>query len=109
MTVTPDRRWNQRRFVSLGALFAGLALPITGVGDHLARHSSGPHAGIGWVVCHVTMGTLFVVFAAWHAVLNRRTLLKYLRSRSNRPAMPSREAFAALALVGGALVLTVGR
>jgi hypothetical protein len=104
--ATSRRRWDQRRFVSLGALFSGLALPITGLGNHLARHSSGPHADIGWVVAHVALGSLFVVFATWHAVLNRRVLLKYLR---NRPALPSRETLVALALVGAVLALTVGR
>lgn len=106
MNTTCRPRWDRRRFISLGALFSGLALPITGLGNHLARHSSGPHADIGWVVAHVTLGSLFIVFATWHTVLNRRVLLKYLRSR---PALPSREALAALALVGGVLALTVGK
>jgi hypothetical protein len=106
---TREHQWDKRRFISLGALFSGLALPITGLGDHLARHSSGPHAGIEWVVAHVVIGSLFVVLATWHMVLNRRALLKYLRSRAFRLALPSREALAALALVGGALALAVGR
>ena len=106
---TREHRWNQRRFISLGVLFSGLALPVTGLGDHLARHSSGPRAGVGWVVGHVVIGSLFVVLTTWHAALNRRVLLKYLRSSVVRPALPSREALAALALVGGALALAVGR
>lgn len=109
MKTTPRPRWDQRRFVSLGVLFSGLALPITGLGDHLATDSSGQHAGFGWVVAHVAIGGLFVVFATWHALLNRRALLKYLRSRAVRPKLPSLEALAALVLVGGTLVLTVGR
>jgi heme exporter protein D len=109
VNTTPRSRWDQRRFVSLGVLFAGLALPISGLGDHFARHSSGPHADFGWVVAHAATGSLFVVLATWHAVLNRRALLKYLRSRTARPALPSLEALAALALVGGTLALTVGR
>ena len=59
------------------------------------------------VVVHVLLGSLFVVFCTWHAVLNRRALLKYLRGKAVRPALPSREALAALALVGGVLALTV--
>jgi heme exporter protein D len=109
VNTTPRPRWDQRRFVSLAVLFSGLALPITGLGDHLATDSSGPHAGFGWVVAHVAVGSLFVVFATWHAVLNRRALLKYLRSKAARPARPSLEALAALALVGGTVALTVGR
>ena len=112
MNTASRPRWDKRRFISLGALFSGLALPITGLGDHFARHSPdspGPHAGIGWVIAHVAIGTLFIVFATWHAVLNRRALLKHLRSRARRTALPSSEAVAALALVGGVLVFTVGR
>ena len=107
MNTTCRPRWDQRRFISLGALFSGLALPVTGLGNHLARHSSGPHAGIEWVIAHVTLGSLFIVFATWHAVLNRRVLLKYLRSKQTRPKLPSRETLAALTLVGGALALTL--
>ena len=109
MKRTREHQWDQRRFISLGALFSGLALPITGLGDHLTRHSAGPHAGIEWVVAHVVIGSLFVVFAIWHAVLNRRALVTYLRGRVVRQAVPSREALAALALVGGTLALAVGR
>lgn len=107
MSSTPRHRWNQRRFISLGALFCGLALPVTGLGDHFARHSSGPHADAGWVVAHVTIGGLFVLFATWHGVLNRHAILKYLRTRGNQPTRPSREALVALALVGGVLVLAL--
>jgi hypothetical protein len=107
VSTTPRHRWDQRRFISLGALFCGLALPITGLGDHFARHSSGPHADAEWVVAHVAIGSLFVLFVTWHGVLNRRTLLKYLRDKGKRPAQPSREALAALALVGAVLVLVL--
>lgn len=112
MSPAREPKWNQRRFISLGALFSGLALPITGIGDHIARHepdSSAPQASTAWVVAHVAIGALFVVFATWHAVLNRRSVLKYLRSRVRRPALPSIEALAALGLVGAALALAVGQ
>jgi hypothetical protein len=99
--------WDQRRFVSLGALFSGLALPVTGVADHLARHSTGPTAGSGWIVAHVTVSSLFVLFAAWHGVLNRRALLRYLRCKTERVGLPSREAVAALVLVGGTVAVLV--
>lgn len=80
MNATSRPRWDQCRFVALGVLLSGLALPVTGIADHLARHASGPDAA-GWVAFHIALGTLFVVFATWHAVLNRRALLRYLRGR----------------------------
>ncbi len=107
MNDTAKPRWNQRRFVSVGAFFSGLALPITGLGNHLARHPSGPQAGMGWVLAHVIIGSLFTILATWHVVLNRHALVKYLRDRANRATLLSREALAALALVAGVLVLTI--
>lgn len=105
MTTSARPRWDQRRFVSCSALVLGLALPVTGVGNHLARHSSAPHVGAGWVVAHVTVGALFVFFLAWHVVLNRRALLRYLRGKVG--VLPSREALAALVLIGVVLALTL--
>lgn len=106
--TTPSRRgWDQRRFVSLGVLFCGLVLPFTGLGNHLARHPSGPHANAVWVGAHVAMGSLFVVLATWHVVLNRRALLKYVRGKQVTPALLSREALASMALVAGVLVLAL--
>jgi hypothetical protein len=83
-----------------------LALPVTGVGNHLARHSSGPSADAGWVAAHVAIGSLFVLFAAWHVILNRRALVRYLRAKV-RPTLPSREIVAALALLAIVLALTL--
>jgi hypothetical protein len=101
-------RWDQRRFVSLGALFSGLALPVTGLADHLARHTSdGPHAGPGWIVAHVAISCLFVAFAGWHGYLNRRALVKYLRNKGTRPRLPSSEALSAFALVSVVLVVLI--
>lgn len=97
--------WAQRRFVSCSALVLGLALPVTGVGNHLARHSSGPQADSSWVVAHVAIGVLFVLFVTWHVVFSRRALLRYLRGRVG--ALPSREALAALVLVGTILAIAL--
>ena len=50
-------------------------------------------------------------FCTWHIVLNRRTLIRYLRA-AGAPAgstrrLPARETVAAAAVVGGVLALTV--
>jgi hypothetical protein len=108
MSNSRQSRWEQRRFISFGVLFSGLALPVTGIGNHLARHSSGPHADVAWVAAHVAIGALFVVLATWHVVLNRHALLRYLRSRMSWPALPIPEAAAALALVALVLALALG-
>jgi hypothetical protein len=108
VSAHPKPRWDQRRFISCSILFLGLMLPVTGVGNHLARHSSGPHADARWVVAHVVVGSLFVVFTTWHVALNRRALLRYLRGKlAAASARPSREVIAALAMVGMAMVLAL--
>jgi Pyruvate/2-oxoacid:ferredoxin oxidoreductase delta subunit len=81
MSVASRSRWDQRRLISVGLLLSGLALPVTGLGDHLARDTSGPLPDSSWIVAHVAVGVLFVLFAAWHAVLNRSVLVRYLGGR----------------------------
>jgi hypothetical protein len=104
--TTPHHTWNERRFVALAAALSGLALPITGLADHLAGDAPGSDTAVGWSIVHVALGAVFVVFGTWHAVLNRRALFAYLRSGAAR-RLPGREALAAVALVGGVLAVTV--
>jgi hypothetical protein len=106
-----DHAWNQRAFVATGAVLSGLALPVTGLLDHAAGGSASANA-VGWSIAHSSLGALFAGFCAWHVVLNRRALLRYLRAvlpASGRPggAAPSREVLVATALVGGVLAATV--
>jgi hypothetical protein len=62
---------------------------------------------VGWSIVHAAIGIVLVIFGTWHAVLHRRALLRYLRERTVWAVLPTREAFAALALIGGVLSLTV--
>ena len=80
-----EPRWNQRAFVVTGALLSGLALPVSGLADHAAGGPGGSSAA-GWSIVHTSLGVLFVSFCVWHAALNRRALLRYLRGRT-RPAL----------------------
>jgi hypothetical protein len=82
-------------------------LPITGLADHLFGDSSAPDTAVGWSIAHVALGSLFVAFATWHAVLNRRALLNHLRGGAAGAPVRSAEAVAALVLVGGVLALSV--
>lgn len=99
-------RWNGRAFVVTGALLSGLTLPVSGFADHLAGRSSGA-AAAGWSIAHVSLGTLFLCFCAWHVALNRHTLARYLRGSLPARLRPTREVLAALALVGGVFAGTV--
>lgn len=103
--VAEGRRWNQRAFVATGALLSGLALPISGLADHAAGGPGG--SADAWSVAHASLGGLFVGFCVWHAVLNRRALLRHLRGSTPPRGLPSREVLVALVLVGGVSALTV--
>jgi hypothetical protein len=102
--------WNQRAFVTLGAVLSGLALPATGLLDHVAGGSS-KESAVGWSIAHVSVSCLFVGFCTWHIVLNRRPLLKHLRLAGGRAGalrrLPARETVAAAGIVGGVLALTI--
>lgn len=107
MNATSERRWNQRGFVALCALFSGLALPISGFADHLAGPSPAADTRVGWSIVHTSLGVVFVIFCTWHVVLDRRALLKHLRDRALHQALPTRETLTAMTLIGGLLALTV--
>jgi hypothetical protein len=72
------RRLNRRAFVALAATVTGLALPVTGVVDHVILDS---HPGAGFnagSVAHWACGLLFVVFVAWHVALNWRAYRRHI-------------------------------
>jgi hypothetical protein len=102
--------WNQRAFIALGAVLSGLALPATGLLDHAAGGTSSETA-VGWSIAHVSVSCLFLGFCTWHIVLNRRALLRYLRTSRGAGVvlrrLPARETVAAAAIVGGVLTLTI--
>lgn len=101
------RRWDQRAFVVMGVALCGLALPITGLVDHVAGDSTSQGAAQGWAFTHTAIGGLFVAFCVWHALLNRRALLRHVRGRAGFSRLPRREFVAAAVLVGAVLAITV--
>jgi hypothetical protein len=104
MNATAGPRWNQRRFVAVTAALSGLALPVTGLADHLAGEAGDP---ANWSIVHTTLGITFAVFATWHCVLNRRALARYVRGAVSSRLLVGREALVATVLVGAVLTLTV--
>lgn len=102
MNATAEVHWNQRRFVAVAAALSGLALPLTGLADHLAVRAGDPAS---WSIVHTSLGVAFVAFAGWHCCLNRHALAKYVRGASR--ALVGREALAAAVIVGGLLAFTV--
>ena len=98
---------NTRSFVGLVIAFSGLGLPLTGVANHFYGFSwtMERHA---WMSAHNALGVLFVVFAIWHIVLNRRALWNHVRGTVAWIPGVSRELALASALVAVMLLLSVG-
>ncbi len=93
------RPFNPRAFVSSMIAFSAAGLPVTGIANHLLQAEPFSVARHAWMSAHNSLGVLFVIFAAWHVVLNRRALAGYLRSVTVRVPAGSREAVCALLLL----------
>jgi hypothetical protein len=93
--------------VSLTAALSGLCLPITGLSLH---HLCAPPVSVAqhaWMAAHNVLGLVFVVFAVWHILLNRRPLGTYLRQAVGARGAGAGHAvplLAAIAVVGLALL-----
>ena len=108
MKNTERKLFNLRGFVILTATVTGLGLPITGLANHMLQMeplvSFSRHA---WMSAHTILGILFMVSTVWHAILNRRLLLNYVRGHAARPGI-GREAVGAIVFVAVILSVVVG-
>jgi hypothetical protein len=77
---TSKRSFNKRAFTAIMSGLTALTLPFTGLVLH--GFSEGAVSGDrhSWFMLHVVFGVLFVACAAWHAWLNRRPLLNYIKA-----------------------------
>lgn len=104
----PARAFKHRAFVAMVMVVSGLALPVTGIVNHVygfAPLSVERHA---WMSAHNALGLLFVVFSVWHVMLNRRALWGHIRTAAAGVSMVSREAVVAGSVVAVTLALFVG-
>jgi hypothetical protein len=100
--------FDARAFTVLGAALSGLGLPLTGLLNHLHQLESITPPRHAWMAAHNILALLFVFFTVWHLLLNRRALLKYLRSIVSRRPFIRREALWAFGLVAVLLSFAVG-
>lgn len=109
MKNTGRELFNLRGFVILTATVTGLGLPITGLANHLHQMDSmlsfSRHA---WMSAHTILGVLFMAATVFHAVLNRRILLNYIRGHAARPGLGREAAAGAIVLVAVMLFVAVG-
>lgn len=105
--TTENKAFNIRSFVSLMVLFAGLGLPVTGIANHVCQFEPLTVTRHAWMTAHNVLALLFVIFAAWHGVLNRRTLWNHLEGIIPGFSPLSRETLFAAGLVAVTVLVTV--
>lgn len=108
MTVTAKKSFNLRAFVAVAAAFAGLGLPFTGYANHLLQMDFITQRRHAWMSAHNSLGLVFVVFALWHVILNRRAFINHFRGVASHWHNMSREVLWAAGLVTFVVVVAVG-
>jgi hypothetical protein len=100
--------FNTRAFVALTATIAGLGLPLSGYFNHLFQMDPMTIQRHAWMSAHNILGVIFMVFAVWHATLNRRALFNHAKGFVMRIPFLSREAIMATGVVALGLFIFVG-
>lgn len=107
-TVPSARPFNRRAFAASMAALAGATLPISGWFCHVYQFepmTTGRHA---WMAVHVATAILFVAFAGWHALMNRKAIAAYMRSATAGGPGFSRETRLAAAIFALVLFVAAG-
>jgi hypothetical protein len=97
-----------RAFVAMMMIFSGLALPLTGIVNHLFGFAPPSVERHAWMSTHNALGALFTVSSVWHVVLNRRAAWNHARSAASRVPALSREVTLAAGAVAITLLIFVG-
>jgi hypothetical protein len=108
MNSVADQAFDKRAFISIVMAFAGLGLPITGYANHLHQFDSMTVQRHIWMAAHNSLGIIFMVFAIWHAILNRRPLLKHVKGIAIKGIRLRRELIYAVAMISILLLIFVG-
>jgi FtsH-binding integral membrane protein len=104
----PARPFNKRAFAASMAALTGATLPLSGWFCHVYQFAPMTVARHAWMAVHVATAILFVVFAGWHVVMNRKAIGAYLRGAgANAPGF-SREARLAAVIFAFVLFVAAG-
>lgn len=101
------RTFNARAFTALMMTACAVALPVTGYYNHVQGFDGLTVSRHAWMSAHNALGVLFVVFAAWHVLLNRRALWHHVTSTAAALPGVSRRALVGCALVGVFLFVVI--
>ncbi len=104
----PARPFNKRAFAASMAALTGATLPLSGWFCHHYQFAPMTVPRHAWMAVHVSTAILFVIFAGWHVVMNRKAIGAYLRGAgANAPGF-SREARWAAAIFAFVLFIAAG-
>jgi hypothetical protein len=102
------RPFNKRAFAASMAAFTVVTLPFSGWFCHVYQFAPMTTARHAWMAVHVATAVLFVVFACWHVVMNRKAIFAYLRGAAAGAPGFSREARLAAAIFALVLFVAAG-
>jgi hypothetical protein len=105
---TTTRTFSPRAFTVFMMTMCAIALPITGYYNHVNSFAPLTVSRHAWMSAHNALGVLFMVFAAWHIVLNRRALWHHVKSTAATFPVVSRGALVGCALVVLFLFVVIG-
>jgi hypothetical protein len=108
MENTTSNRFDPRAFTVLMMVACIAALPVTGYFNHVLGFDGITVSRHAWMSAHNAIGALFVVFATWHTLLNRRALLRHARTAVGALPSVSRGALVGCALVALFLFVAIG-
>jgi hypothetical protein len=79
METITKKKFNKRAFISVAMFVSGLALPFSGLMNHLLQFEPMTTARHFWMSVHDASGILFAAFAITHVIFNWRSLLHYAK------------------------------
>jgi hypothetical protein len=116
MQMSQRPRFELRKFISFASFLAFPFVALSGLTMFLrpegsiARWTGWEMLFLnkkGWEAVHIALTALFIILAATHIVLNRKTLARYLKDRVGRTYRFGLELAAAGALVSAVLVVSI--
>ena len=101
--INDSLAFNRRAFVSIGMIICTLILPVSGIMNHQLQFEELTQARHFWMSVHNLAGTLFIIFAFTHILLNWRAIKNYILQKQR--LLFSKESFFAVLFVGGIVFL----
>ena len=107
MKTEKQSNFNIRAFVAIVAAISVSGLSLSGVANHIMQNDPITFHRHAWMAAHWFLGISFIFFAALHAVLNRRALIRHIKGVSSGVPAFSRELILAGAMVSAPFFLAI--